>query len=130
MVLRHSITTRMLTLLPLADVQDAGIGEHACVTMIVDDKYTCGTNGPEERLDLKKAVQRMRQKDGLFSQVWEGDWHLSFEMLRNHKAPMDIVMHWNWAIDNMPWDNNPATNGLTAIMLEFDETRIRADKQC
>lgn len=111
-------------------MQDAGIGEHACVTMIVDDKYTCGTNGPEERLDLKKAVQQMRQKDGLFSLVWVGAWHLNFEMLRNHKAPMDIVMHWNWAIDNMPWDNNPATNGLTAIMLEFEGTRIRADKQC
>lgn len=111
-------------------MQDAGIGEHACVTMIFDEKYTCGTNGPEERLDLKKAVQRMRQKDGLFSLVWEGAWHLSFEMLRNHKAPMDIVMHWNWAIDNMPWDNNPVTNGLTAIMLEFEGTRIRADKQC
>lgn len=96
----------------------------------MDPKYTCDTVGPEERLDLKKAVQQMRQKNGLFSQTMLGAWHLSFEMLFNHKAPMDVVMHWNAGIDGIAWDHNPGTSALTAIMLSFEGTRIRADKKC
>ncbi|KAM0713997.1 hypothetical protein Q7P37_010961 [Cladosporium fusiforme] len=112
------------------NVQDAGLGENACVNFIVDPHYTCSTVGPEERIDLKKAVQQMRQKDGLWSQTLVGVWHLSFELFGNNKAPFDIVQHWNAGIDSIPWDNNPLTDQLNTIMLTFDGTIIRADKFC
>lgn len=112
-------------------MQDAGIGEVACVTFIADrGPNGCDTVGPEERLDLKRAVQKMRQKNGLWSQTFAGVWHLSFEMFGNHKAPMDVVQHWNAGVDSMTWDNSPVSAQLTTIMLSFEGTRIRADKKC